>query len=346
MHRTVCFKVYGSHALGMGHIYRSLALGATLKQMGWQVTTFYCNDDEASLAHIASAGYEAQSYVPQNDDAASELVNFLVLENPDALVLDLPVEDGFFLKRLRSSGCKARVIALDYVDFEESHLDVVVSLYNHDPKRIRPVSPVVAYFEGLEYAILRSQFDRYVDQAREVRPHVRDLLVSFGGSDMQNYTLRALDALDCLPPGVRPTVHVVIGPNFRQKESIRERLPSLECETHIYENIANMGDLICTCDLGIHGAGTMMMEMACVGVPSIVCPQNDLERRFSSLFRDCDAVKLLGLQEEWSPEELAACIVELSEDVSKRRRMIDASRQLIDGRGRLRIARIIEDCIE
>ena len=340
----VWFKVQGSHAIGMGHVYRSLELADTFVREGLNVDRFYCNDDAVSLATISQAGYAVRACYANEGRPLRSLVEDAANECPAALVLDQPEYVGPFLGALRCSGSGTRTIGLDYGDMTEPNLDFMINLHNHDPKRKRPACDNIEYREGLEYAIIREVFDRFAQQKKHIRDVARDVLVCFGGSDTSGNTMRVLQALGSIARTAL-TIHLVIGPNCRGRERLRRHAGSLSVESHIYESVADMGFLMHTCDLGIHGAGTMMLEMACVGKPSIVVPQTGAEQRFADAFVSRGVVKVAGLGGATVQKQFASELLSLIGDAEGRERMSRAGKALVDGRGRFRIAQLVKACI-
>lgn len=337
---SVVFKVQGGCDVGMGHVYRSLCLADTLAEYGMVVDSFFCNPDPVSLQFIESRGYRARAYMTNNPTDDEALLQHLSENMTGALVLDQPVSDPAFLERLESSGVNLFVAALDYVDMEEDRLDLIVNLYNHHPYLQVPCSENVAYVEGPSYAIIRPAFASYCARPKTIRKHARDVLVSFGGGDSRGNTVRVLDAVADLK-NQDMCFHVVIGPNFVDKEAIRQKAGGVPGIVRIYESVMNIEELMFSCDFGLHGGGTMMLEMASVGTPSIVLPQNENEVRFGGFFVKQDVAKMPGYVNELREGQLAAIITELASDATERRRMSRVGKALVDGKGRCRIANLI-----
>ena len=56
------FLVRGGHDVGMGHVYRSMALAESMAAAGHDLLPFYCNDDSRCLAALQGHGHEVVSY--------------------------------------------------------------------------------------------------------------------------------------------------------------------------------------------------------------------------------------------------------------------------------------------
>ena len=340
MGTTVLFKVRGGHSVGLGHVRRSLCLAKTLEDDGLSIGAFFCNPDDVSTTLIQRDGYEVVHWILGDPRSDASLLGRVLTMQADILVLDQPESDREFLHGLRGSGSRVAVVALDYFDMEEDRLDLIINLFNHHPSLKAPRSERVTYVEGPEYAIIRPAFDPFVAMEKPIREMARDVLVSFGGSDVSGNTLRVLDAVECIG-NTDLRFHVVIGPSFADSDAIRQRLNALEAETLAYDSVPNMAELMFNCDMGLTGGGTTMMEMAVVGTPSMVLPQNERERSYACFFEKHGGTCVPGRMEEVSPEALADEIVSIAADCRKRALMNRAAKTLVDGKGRFRISRLI-----
>ncbi len=82
-----------------------------------------------------------------------------------------------------------------------------------------------------------------------------------------------------------------------------------------------------------------MLELASLGTPALIIPQNVPEARFSASIAARGAVRTLP--SEFDPAELRREVLELLDDPSARARLSAAALQTVDGRGQARIASLI-----
>jgi len=337
------FLVRGGHDVGMGHVYRSMALAESMTAAGHDLSPFLCNDDPHSLATLQDHGHEVVSY-SVSETIADGLENPDVLSAPDAVIVDVPEPIPGVLRSLKRTKPKTPIVALDYPDLSEPHLDALVSLFNHDPSLKRPSAPHVKYYEGPQYAIIRESFRPFLGRHRPVPDHPKTLLVTFGGSDLNGHTVKVLNALR----GFRDSTvkcHVVIGPTFSTAEEIRMVAESIALPSELHYSVRHMERLMFECDLGIHGSGTTFLEMASLGRPSVVIPQNDNEHRFANWFAERGALVNLGCADRLQPDAIRKAIEEMMADKTRRESMSKTLRRLVDGRGRERIIAVVESCL-
>lgn len=326
----------------MGHIIRSIELAGTLQRKGITVCAFTCNDDDYCQQLIRSEGFLC---IPTRQDvsdavAAQNLAQIIGLEKIDILILDHPGDFSHLCRVLKEILPSLFIVALDHFDMTNEYIDIIVNLLNHNLTLQTPTSDQVRYYEGIQYGIIRTNFKAYIDRERSIRSQVKDVLVSFGGGDPKHNTLTVIQALSqCFP--LQAAFHFVQGANFAHQEIVRQRVRHLEVETRLYQDIANIEELMYRCDIGLCGAGTTMMEMACLGTPMIILAQSEEEARFADAFTQHGAVKNLGLIEKASAPRVRDAIIDLAQDPTTRQRMSTAGKTLVDGQGCERIAELI-----
>jgi len=333
-------KVLGGPSIGMGHIMRSLALAEELRRRGIVVAGFLCNDDSHSQEKIKSNGFVCVSgHWADGEMVEEELVRTIAIKEVDILILDHPGDFLALCGTLKVAFPHLFVVALDNFALDNEYLDMIVNLFNHNPTLKTPASERVHYCEGVQYSIIRTGFDAYIDRERTVRPRAEDILVSFGGSDPKHNTLKVVEALRGSFPKV--IFHFVLGINFAHQDIVKRRVRQLAVKSRLCEDVENIEELMYRCDIGLCGAGSTMMELACLGTPAIILPQNENEARFADHFARHGAVRNLGLADKVTVEKVREAIIELAGDQAARQRMSIAEKRLVDGRGRERIAELI-----
>jgi spore coat polysaccharide biosynthesis predicted glycosyltransferase SpsG len=326
-------KVTGGEKIGIGHVMRSVELAAAMSNCGITIAGFICNDDAWSRRVITDAGHPVWH--------ESEYLSALTKTEADVLVIDHPGELHRLCSRAREVSPRLTIVALDYFDMERANGDVIVNLINHHPTLTAPCLDRVRYVEGPQYAIIRDEFARWRTKPREIAARVRKILITFGGADPHRRTSFVLSALQRACPR-EVLLEVVIGPRFAHRDEV-ERLARTSSRVHIHENARQIGQLMHDCDLAIAGGGTTMLELACIGTPAIILPQNEAEAHFSTLFAAHRAVTALPLKV--SAAGLRSTVIEAVSDCSLRKRMSAAAKELVDGGGKLRIAELITESV-
>ena len=185
-----------------------------------------------------------------------------------------------------------------------------------------PEAPAPAGVElaaGPEYAALRPQF-RDVP-APEIPPRARQLLVTTGSSDAAAPVGELAAALR-ERTGARLTA--VVGP-YSDAGTI-EADETLIAPSSLLEALA-------ATDLVVCAAGQTMLEALACGTPYVAVPFVDNQRRQAEMLAGRGAVVVAG-----SAAEAADLAARLADDRDERRRLSEAGRHTIDGRGAERAA--------
>lgn len=109
-----------------------------------------------------------------------------------------------------------------------------------------------------------------------IKEKVEKVFISFGGADPQNYSDRLLNII-CKEEYKDYKFTVVLG---RAKFNVEELL-----KYNVYDNIevlydvANMPELMSSCDIGVTSRGRTGYELAMLGIPTIAMAQNKREEK-------------------------------------------------------------------
>lgn len=191
------------------------------------------------------------------------------------LIFDQPESSPDWLCEFRKQHPHTLTMALDSTDYRNPALDVIINLFNHTliPKDARP-----AVHSGLEYAIIGKRFEAFRDKERQDTGKITEVLVMMGGADPNCISINAVEALEKLPGKCR--LNVIIGPLCPFKDRISAAAGKSFHEVVQHQNPRNLPKLMRRADFAISGCGTSFFELSYLGTPSIVVPQNGLERNF------------------------------------------------------------------
>jgi spore coat polysaccharide biosynthesis predicted glycosyltransferase SpsG/CMP-N-acetylneuraminic acid synthetase len=325
----VLFRVDGSTAIGMGHVYRSLAIAEALRGLSRADIAFLMSADHPEgLVTVSRAGYAVRVVGDHKEETYLEHIRDYA---PAILINDLQTLDRSYLTALSHLGATTvnLVDTLDDLATTEHYAQVIVSVMKQD--RETPEG----FYDGPEYAILREHFRGQPD--KEIRKEPKLVLLSFGGSDPQGLTLKAARALQDLDSTVK--VVAVAGPAF----SFRREFEALAAELRrgvpmIHEAGGHIADLMLEADVMVGSGGMSVYEIAALGTPGIVLGQNAREDTRMREFERHGTVEYLGLGTEVEEPTLAQAVRALLGDVDRRRQMSARGRALVDGLGAKRAA--------
>jgi len=327
--KTIIIKTSGGLDIGLGHVYRSLSLARQLAR-DFRVV-FHVNNNPLVKALLQE---QASSFFVNED-----ITRLVTKEGTSLLLLDQLSNDEGIFRKLKLQHPDLKIVALDYFDYDNEFVDVVINLFNQNLEKTRPERDSVQYYEGLEYAIIREELLNYVPQQRRIPQKANRILVTFGGIDLRNRTGRALQLLDAAR--IRDTeVNVVLGPLWKGKLPAGDTFAP---RIHQSVSASAMAKLMVEADLALCSPGTTMLELLSVGTPAVVLPQNPLEDRFALHVEQKGAIKVI--REEARQDDINY-VARFITSPQERERLSQRSRALVDGRGKERICQIITTCLE
>ncbi|MEL7227208.1 MAG: UDP-2,4-diacetamido-2,4,6-trideoxy-beta-L-altropyranose hydrolase, partial [Cyanobacteria bacterium J06576_12] len=190
------------------------------------------------------------------------------------------------------------------------------------------------------YALLRKEFWPWQLWRRNVPSTAQKVLVTLGGSDPDNVTLKAIQALQQIETtGLEVTV--VVGgsnPHYAQLQSqVQTSLRSSECAITLQRNVTNMPALMAWADVAICAGGGTAWELAFMGLPSLMVILAENQRLVAETMDALGVSINLGWHCFIRPEQLTVQISQLLTQSQKRQRMVANAQNLVDGKGARRL---------
>ena len=315
-------RVDADRRIGVGHFMRCLALAEAWREAGDDVT-FVGSYPKTLSDRLAERGIDA---------AGADL------EIPPSVPV---VIDGYEFDaetRRALAGSDRRLLVIDDQGDLPAYPGALLLNQNPGAERIAYRDAPVTRLLGPRYALVRAEFRDRTDKPREILPSARTLLLTMGGSDPAGHTARFVELLS-RPEFAEQTVRVLIGPANPAREELvrlcREAGPRVEP----LADVAEMAGLLEQADLAIAAAGSVCWELACTGLPAAVLATAENQVAVAAGMAAAGAAVDLAPAGGTAPtsEAISQTIVELCRDPARRRRMRDAGRRLIDGRGAERV---------
>lgn len=263
MHRPkVIFRADGNTQIGLGHIFRCLALAEMLKD------DFRC----VFASRPTADGVKAQIKAVCGDlitlDEQTHFEDFLNhLQGDEIVVLDNYFYFPKYQKAIISRGCK--LVHIDDMQPYHYHAHVVV---NHAPglnSKMFSLDAHTSLCTGLDYALLRKPFRSAVSKHSELYQSSQyDVFICFGGSDIHNISLKVIEAL-ANHPLIR-TMHVVLGPAYPHRDIIIKKVEHVpQIQLHNQLNGEEMLTLMQRCNLAIVPSSTILYELTAARIYTI-----------------------------------------------------------------------------
>lgn len=256
--KKVAIYVNGNNKRGTGHIYRALEIA----------DEFYTKPDiyyDINQTNVNVFGKTTHNLIAIN--SISELYDRCKKEQYSIFINDILNTSIDYM-----IGLKTVLPNTKFINFEDDgegiiKADLVFNALYHE-KNLPQV------YAGEEYYISGKTFMFY--EPIKIKDTVKNVFISFGGADPQNYSDRLL-AIISKPEYEKYKFIVVLG---RAKYNVDELLKyNKYSHIEVLYDVYNMPELMTSCDIGITSRGRTGYELALLGIPSIAMAQNKREEK-------------------------------------------------------------------
>ena len=316
----IIFHAEGNSKVGMGHVKRCIALSQELiKRVDCDISYLMLNSDSGEK-EVIECGYRTTTRMPN--------------ETVDIIITSLPEVRDDYLEQLKKK--TKLLVCIDDSKRDFFSADIVVR--GSIVPELRRYDPACSgrFLLGKNYMILNKEFQKFSGRDKKINPVIKSVLITLGGSDVNNFTPNVMDALDRLNLDIEKTV--VLGPAFKNTERLKKYRGY-----KLKYNISNMADLMFESDLIIAGGGMTLYELACVGTPAIVLCQTEYQLLEANYFAKEDVIINLGSEKDITKKMIAHNVMLLFNDNKKRKQMSIAGKRLIDGKG---VERVTKEILE
>jgi len=341
--KHVFIRVDAQTKIGAGHLMRCLALAQAWKKQGSRVTFITACENESFKDRISDEGFELipiEKPHPDPDDLSSTLEVLSAMSHQLSATSPWLVLDGYhftpdYQKTIRENGCRLLVID-DMAHLDHYHANILLNQNIHASSLHYSYDRDTVKLLGCEYVLLRSEFSKYQDWRREIPAKANKILVTMGGSDLDNVTLKVIRALNNLnDPDLE--VKVVAGPANPNINSLENELHLSPFTFHLLRNVHNMSELMAWADVAVSAGGSTCWELAVMGLPATLIVTGDNQKDIVADLNEIGVATGLGWFSELSAINISRALRSLINDKEIRKKMSLLGIELIDGEGFLRV---------
>jgi UDP-2,4-diacetamido-2,4,6-trideoxy-beta-L-altropyranose hydrolase len=331
---TLCIRADAGARMGVGHVMRCLALAQAWKLRGGRVVLLTHAEAPALIQRLRDEGLELQPLLAAQGslEEAAEVVNLAAEYPAKWLVLDGYHFTPDYRAALKVSGLRLLIID-DLADTDLSAADILLNQNAYATAQMYPVASRLLL--GSQHALLRREFLPWRSQRGAEPEEAREVLITLGGGDPDNVTLRVLHLLAGMTER-RLVLKVIVGSANPHVESLRAALP-MNHEIEVLVNPPNLPELMSRAHVAISAAGSSCWELACLGLPMLLIITADNQRGVAARLEELGLAVCLGWHEDFPKQDTLECLRDFLEDAPRRRRMSEEARLLVDGRGAGRV---------
>jgi UDP-2,4-diacetamido-2,4,6-trideoxy-beta-L-altropyranose hydrolase len=342
---TLLIRADATTKIGTGHLMRCLALAQAWQDFGGRITFLSNCDNDALRRRIIDEGFNfipIEKSHPDPLDLSVTLENLSPMKN-NPLVNQWLVIDGYhftpaYQKVLKDSGCRLFVFD-DYNHLPYYHADILLNQNIHAKKKYS-CDPDTVQLLGCKYALLRREFLKYKDWQRVLPQKANKLLISFGGADTHNVTLKVLKGLNQLNDKALD-VKIVVGPSNRNIESLQKELDRSIFSFELLTFVKDMASIMAWADVAVSAAGSTCWELAFMRLPCLIITVAENQVGIAEDLQKAGAAIHLGWHNEIKTYQIAQILQEFLTNIEKMGNISENGHRLVDGKGGKRTLRSI-----
>jgi len=340
MREALLIRVDAGAQIGTGHVMRSLALAQAWQDAGGCATFVMAAGALALKARLKSEGMKVVqvSVKPGSIDDAKETAVLARQMKVSWVVVDGYHFAASYQREFKDAGFHLLVID-DHGHAGHYYADIVLDQNFRNHTGIYDnVEPYTRVLLGTKYALLRREFLKWQVWSREIPQIASKVLVTLGGGDPHNVTLKVIQALQQLEiPDLE--ARILIGALNPHMETLCRAVHHSHCSLQLLSGITDMPGQMTWADAGISSGGATCWELLFMGLPSLILILADNQRPIAEQLGTVGVAVNLGLYESCSPAEVAHSLTELALARDMRAAMARRSRELVDAEGAARVVR-------
>lgn len=263
--KSVAIYVNGNNSRGTGHIYRALEIA----------DEFYTKPDiyyDMNQTDPSVFGKTTHNLIPV--DGIVDLFNICKKKQYAIFINDILSTSIDYMIGLRSVLPKAKIINFEDDGEGAIKADLVINALFNEAHLEKEVA-------GEDYYIAGKSFLFY--DHIPIRNKVKNVLITFGGADPQNYTERLLDII-IKPEFDNINFLVVLGRSKMNVDSIMKY--NKRKNIKVFHDVSNMPEIMSNCDIAVTSRGRTGYELAILGIPTIAMSQNQREEKHGFVCRE------------------------------------------------------------
>lgn len=329
----IIFRADASPQVGTGHIMRCLSLGQRWRSVGGRSVFITCMNTPYIQTRLQSEGIETIELSANlgSIEDAKQTVALAKKLSASWVVLDGYNFSPSYQQIIKNSGLKLLLID-DNGYASHYYADIVVNQNIHASEKLYSNrEPYTRLLLGTRYVLLREEFLSWQGWKREIPKTARNLLVTLGGSDSENVTLKVIE-------GIHRTKFnelnvTIVAANNQYFEQLESFVKKSNVNMQLKRNVLRMSELMAWADMVVSAGGTSTWELTFMGLPMVMIAIADNQCQIVKELSEAGAAINLGWHKNITPAMVADVLSKLFEDVHTRTKMSNYARSLVDGEG-------------
>jgi UDP-2,4-diacetamido-2,4,6-trideoxy-beta-L-altropyranose hydrolase len=317
---------------------RSLALSEELTKRG-NACYFYSKieDDQLikKIENVKAKFQKIKDNLIEKEDLKN-LIKFSNEKNTDWIITDCYKINSNYIKELKSNGFN--VLSIDDTAQIHYHSDIVINQNVGAEKLDFSSEKYTKLLLGPKYVMMRKELLKV--NKKIVKKDVKNILISIGGSDKDNFTLKILKLLEQINNDAR--FLVITGPFNPFYNDLEKYIRESDSKIKLIKSPKDMSKIYLESDIAISAGGSTCYELAYFGIPNIIVTIADNQIKIAQELDKQKVSIYIGKKEKLKEKLFKEKTHELINNYSLRKSMSNRGKKLVDGKGKERIVDFME----
>jgi UDP-2,4-diacetamido-2,4,6-trideoxy-beta-L-altropyranose hydrolase len=339
---VLLIRADASSEIGSGHVMRCLALAQAWRKQGGHCVFVLAAGIGELDERLRAESFDVVrgNFAPGGEVDATETRQLCKDWQASWLVVDGFHFGSGYLADVRNS--KPDLLIVDDDGARRSYdCDLILNVNPQASEgmyQIRP--PDTPLLLGPRFSLVREEFLSARTSTFPSHGATRRILVTFGGSDLDNVTLKAVTALNRLSD-LNLEVTVIIGASNPHYESLAAATLRSAKPVKLLRDVRDMPRLMAESDLAIAAGGGTCFELAFMRVPMFLITIAENHEETVQAWDRAGAAVGAGWFSSFSEDELVASLRKLIADGKMQDQLRDKAGQLVDGCGAIRVVEMM-----
>ena len=332
--KNLVIRADASVQIGTGHVMRCFALAQVWQEQGGQAIFVFANKSAALEDRLLLEGMQViyLSVEAGSSEDAKQTGDFARKFNTQWIVVDGYQFGTEYQKNIKNFGLNLLFID-DYGHADHYYADLVLNQNISANIDLYPSREIYTkLLLGTQYILLRREFWQWRGWQRETKAIANNLLITLGGSDPDNVTLKVLQALRLIRSNNLEII-IVIGGSNPHFEILQNKIADSNLIISLKQNVQNMPELMAWADIAIAAGGSTSWELAFMGLPSLVISLADNQIAIAEKLNIHQIIDYLGWHEHIQIKQVSQAVQDFIGDCAKREQMSLKGRKLVNGNG-------------
>ena len=355
----IAFIVSANSSVGSGHLIRSLALANSLTRMGATCVFLNSTLSKEAITMVITAQHKIETLTIEQPDLEYYMTQYLSMMEQKASScaynskkqkpFDVVIVDSYKIDKVTEDRLKTitdyRVVIDDLANRPHS-CEMII-----DQTPIRETSDYLhltqsptKFLIGSEFTLLRPEFAAIRRKNVSRKPRLLNVLVVFGAFDQDGLILKTLNLLRIKRDLKHIQFHIMLSSHSKHINDINSLALDSKSRINLHIDTEKTADLMYEMDLAITAGGLTCLELACLGINSIILPASTIQAAVADeLSKHCNFQVIPNWRNEFE-KSLLECVDKSMASISNGE--VRKFHPKIDGLGTQRVAGMIIHCVQ